>query len=186
LQTNTPTKPKGKKTMARLPLSEREYETTNELLQAAWLIVRKSEDGFALFLRLVERLKLYTVLTPTLPRGERRDLTDAEIDLALDQLDAASAIYRGRRANSAAVWNAERKLRQRLSAMRGRVASDDDDADAAWVKAHDFFVTQKLLDLFMESTGKEFCASAADLIAWANSNKGTLAIQAACNRPCAV
>jgi hypothetical protein len=71
----------------------------------------------------------------------------------------------------------------RLIAARGRVPQQDEPVVMGTLvqPEPDYIITQALLDLYSESSGKA-CESVDDLIGWANSNRGTVAIEAACNR----
>ena len=113
----------------KIPLTESEYKIVSELLQAAWQILRNNERAEELFRRLVAQLDL-----PFLPlsmlsmpphiRERRRNLTDAEIDLALEQLEAARNIYAAAK-SGARIRTAEHRLWCALIAARGRMPERD-------------------------------------------------------------
>jgi hypothetical protein len=120
----------------KLPLSEHENGAIVELLKGAWLVLRLHPDAAKPFRRTIARLGMPVPLAPMLARREQRDLSDGEIDGALEQLDGAAAIYVNRSPYKATVRNAERKLVARLLAMKGRVPSEPRTAAAGELVAH--------------------------------------------------
>jgi hypothetical protein len=106
-------------------LSEADYELACELLDAAWDFLRRSKDTSKLMTRLVEVLDITQLPLP--PSEHRsRDLTDAEIDIASDQLEGVRKILGAAAMSNSRVLRADHRLRKRLIAMRGRVPSEDE------------------------------------------------------------
>jgi hypothetical protein len=110
---------------AKPPLSESEHEAVVELLQVAWQVLRGVDRLSILFHRLVTRLDLYVPLPPppvsSLRDRRRATLADTEIDMALEQLEAAANIYATRKPGSAKARDAGHRLWCALVAMRGRM-----------------------------------------------------------------
>jgi hypothetical protein len=139
---------------------------------------------------LIETLDLQRIMPPSLGlpphiRDQRkRNLTDAEIDISLECLEGARDIYAPSK-SGARLRTAEHRLWCTLAAMKGRVADDEAYFTPVMGKLvqpePDYVITQRLLDLYSESVGRA-CRSVDDLVGWCNSNRGSVAIQNACNR----
>jgi hypothetical protein len=151
-------------------LSESDNELVCELIGTAWHMLRQCKDTSGLMRRLV--IVLDFTQCPLPPSKHRsRDLTDGEINVALDQLEGISEILGAAVMSNAKIHKAAYRLWRRLSAMRGRVPCLDDEDERAL--QYQYRITQKLLDLHTRDTG-ERCRTTDELCAWICSKPAEL------------